>query len=58
MESVLVPYDPPAIVRVRSDPVVPTDATCAFRLVILPFPEFVGDEAKTTGARLKVGDMV
>jgi hypothetical protein len=56
-ERVLVPNGPPAIVSVKFDGVVPTDATVATSPLILPFPEFVGEVEKTSGARLKVGVM-
>jgi len=54
---VLVPNVPPAIVRVKFDGVVPTDATVATSPAILPFPEFVGEVGKVSGVRLKVGVM-
>jgi len=54
-ESVLVPYTPPGIVSVKADPAVPTDAINALSPLTLPFPEFVGDEEETIGARVKVG---
>ena len=42
-ETVLVPYGPPAIVRVRFEADVPTEATLAISPLTLPFPEFVGE---------------
>src|ERR1700733_441843 len=55
-ERVLVPYDPPEMVRVKFDGVA-TDATVATRPLTLPFPEFVGEVDRTIGLRLKVGAM-
>jgi hypothetical protein len=57
-ETVLVPNCSPAIVRVKLDDVVPTDATSATSPLTLPFPEFVGEADKASGVRLKVGVMV
>lgn len=54
-ETVLVPNVSPAIVRVKLDGVVPTDATSATSPLSLPFPEFVGEVDKANGVRLKVG---
>jgi hypothetical protein len=54
-ESVLVPYGPPAIVSVKLDPDICTDATSASSPLSLPFPEFVGEADNANGVRLKVG---
>lgn len=56
-KRVLIPNDPPAIVSVKFDGVVPTDATVATSPLTLPFPEFVGEGDKVNGVRLKVGVM-
>src|SRR5579862_816368 len=52
---VLVPNVSPAIVRVKLDGVVPTDAISAGSPLTLPFPEFVGEADNVTGLRSKVG---
>jgi hypothetical protein len=56
-ERVLVPNAWPAIVRVKLDGVVPTDAISATSPLTLPFPEFVGEADNAIGVRLKVGVM-
>ena len=50
-----MPNCDPATVSVKLDPVVPTEASSALSPLTLPFPEFVGEEDKTNGVRLKVG---